>query len=207
MNWHFAGVRLHPGSYISRFLLVCIVLGVAIFATAQQSGGPSVISQAAATDDQSGTIDAVVTDVQGDTLTLEGGLVLDISKARVHQYTEGFLDRSLIKPGMTIRASVTSPGDASAPLVAEAIRIRVPNEIVLSGLLQEVDVDVDEDKLIRSGFITLLNRRLRIFRTQTLLKRKHLKVGQPVSVVVLTNGTDAVVAAIFPDAGLPAIFP
>ena len=196
--------RLHRCSLITFFLLIVMIPCAAVSANAQQDAGSKVSPQDG---EAHGALDAVVTDVQGNTIALEGGILIDISQARVFTYTEGLLDRSLIKPGMTIRVRVTSPGDASAALVAETIRIRVPNEIVLTGMLQDADVLVDEYRNVQGGFITLLNRRLPVGPLNTGVKPKQLRAGRTVSVVLITSGTDVSVKSIFLDIPLTLVFP
>ena len=186
----------------------CLILLLTLYLpVSKQAVGRDAATQLEQALIEDGLVDAVVTDVQGSILTLEGGIMVDASHASIYQYTSGFLDISAIKPGTCIRAGIVMSNNSSAPFVASTIRIRVPNEVVLTGELQQVEVEVDEYKNITGGFITLLNRSLTLGPLMTPLKRKQLQRRQHVAVVVVTDGNETLVRAIFPDVLLTRIFP
>ena len=188
------------------FLSFC----VSSSANAQQVEQGDARLQSPATTEERLIIDAVVSEVQGSILKLEGGLSIDISKAAVFQITASHLDRSLIKPGTCIRATATFSVDPSAPLAAEFVRIRLPNEIMFVGVVQAVDLDLNADGDITGGSITMLNRKILIQQGPFVtipVKRKALKVGKPLLIVASTNGADLVAAMILPGVTMPLIVP
>jgi hypothetical protein len=148
-----------------------------------------------------GLIEAVVTDVQGTNSTIAGGIVIDISKATIISIGGGRLDIS-IKPGMCIRATIVGSDNESSTLVADLVRVHPEDQIILSGLLQEADLD--------NGFITILNRRI-LITSQTSIpvgfKHRKLKADLPVSVIVKPSGNDLVATIIYPKIVLTTLFP
>jgi hypothetical protein len=115
-----------------------------------------------------GQFDGVVTDVQRGVLTMEGGIVIDASNASIWSLTAGSQNLSSIKPGMTVRVSVTSGGTDTASFVANFVRIRVPGEIILTGRLQQVDVQTNEFGQITGGVIRILDRPFQVEFLQTV---------------------------------------
>src|SRR4029079_12303854 len=108
-----------------------------------------------------------------------------------------------------IRASVAISGDTSAPLTATFVRIRVPNEIMLSGVLQAVDLEVDANGEVTGGSVTILNRKV-LVRGGLMpigLKRKALKVGKLMFVVAAASGSELVAVLFLPGEFLPRIAP
>ncbi len=179
-------------------LLMLIVLCLAVCANAQDKE-----KSFAATQDGTaiGLIEAVVTDVQGTNLKIAGGIVIDISRAVIILIGGERLDIA-IKPGMTIRANIVDSDDASSTFVADFVRVQAEDRIVLSGLLQAVDLD--------KGVITILNRQILITSETSIpvgFKHRKLKADLPVSVIVKPNGTALVATVIFPKIVLPRIFP
>ena len=97
-------------------VLMLLFLCVSSSANAQQVEQGDARFQSASANEEHLIIDAVVSEVQGTILKLEGGLSVDISKALVFQITAAHLDPSLIKPGTCIPATATFSVDPSAPL-------------------------------------------------------------------------------------------
>jgi hypothetical protein len=179
-------------------LFISIILLLAVCANAQDSQQSFAPAQEGAA---TGLIEAVVTDVQGTSLTITGGIVIDTSKAIIISIGGERLD-ILIKPGMCIRASIVGSDDATSTLVAEIIRVLPEDRIVFSGVLQSANLD--------EGHITLLNRRILITGETTIpvgFKKRKLKAGLPVSVIVKPSGNELVATVIFPNIVLTRIFP
>jgi hypothetical protein len=148
-----------------------------------------------------GLIEAVVIDVQGNSVTVAGGIVIDISRAVIIS-NEGIRIDVSIKPGMVIWARIVGSDDASSTLIADIVRIQLADRVVFSGALQAADVD--------SGHITLLNRRILITDETSFpvgFNRRKLKAGMQVSIIVKPSGADLVATVIFPKLFVPLIFP
>ena len=161
----------------------------------------AVCANAAATQEGTvkGVIEAVAIDVQGTSLTVSGGIVIDFSRAIIIS-NEGTRINVSIKPGMVIRAGIAD--DASSTLIAEFVRIQPEDRVVFSGALQAADPD--------DGHITFLNRRILITDETSFpvgFKRRKLKAGMQVSVIVKPSGADLVATAFYPKLVLPNIFP
>lgn len=179
-------------------LLLSLVICLALGANAQaRKQGFATTQERAAT----GLIEAIVIEVQGTSLKIAGGIVIDISKAVIFSISGERLDIT-IKPGMLIRADIVGADEASSMLVADAVRVQPEDRIVLSGMLQATDLD--------NGFITILNRRILITSETSLpvgFKQRKLKAEFPVSIVVKQSGADLVATIIYPNIVLPRIFP
>jgi hypothetical protein len=179
-------------------LFISIVLYLTVCVNAQNSEQSFAVTQEGTT---MGLIEAVVTDVEGTNLRIAGGIVIDISKAIIISVGGERLNIS-IKPGMCIRAGIVGSDDKSSTLVANLVRVHTEDRIILSGLLQEADLD--------NGSITLLNRRV-LITSETVIpvgfKHRKLKADLPVSVIVKPSGADLVATIIFPKIVLANIFP
>jgi hypothetical protein len=148
-----------------------------------------------------GVIEAVVIEVQGTSLTVAGGIVIDISRAAIIS-NEGIRIAVSIKPGMVIRAGIVGSDDASSTLIAEFVRIQPEDRVVFSGALQSADLD--------NGHITFLNRRILITDETSFpvgFNRRKLKAGKQFSIIVKPSGADLVATVIFPKLVVPNIFP
>jgi hypothetical protein len=197
-RYNFLSGRLRATFPFHIPLFVSIVICLTVHANAQDRGQSFAATQEGRA---TGLIEAVVTEVQGNTLTIAGGIVIDISRAVIFSIGGGRLDIS-IKPGMCIRASVAASDDASSTLIAEFIRVQPEDRIVFSGLLQGADLE--------HGEITILNRRILITSETSIpvgFKLRKIKAGLPVSVVVKPSGAEFVATVIFPNIVLPNIFP
>lgn len=187
-----ARLRRRVSISIPLLLVFCLPVG----ARAQDRTPSSAAAQEQAA---SGLIEAVVMEVEGTNLKLAGGITIDISKASL--FSAGDIRVSVtIKPGMSIRARIVGSDPASSAFIADLVRVQLEDHIVLSGALQEVDLD--------RGSVTLLNRHIRLpdngaFPTPL----PKLKVGMPVSLIVKPVGNDLVATIIYPKLPLPLVFP
>lgn len=197
-KYGFLSGRFRP-TFSFRFpLFISIILCLTVCANAQDSEQSFAATQEGTA---TGLIEAVVTNVQGTSLTIAGGIVIDISRAVIISIGGERLDIS-IKPGMCIRASIVGSDDASSTLVAEIVRVQPEDRIVFSGLLQAANLD--------NGYITVLNRRILITSETSIpvgFKHRKLKAGLPISVIVKPSGVDLVATVIFPNIVLTRIFP
>lgn len=195
-------LRKHFRLFMSSRLLPVICLGLSMALWANAATYPQAVQEIQATPNTSIVIDAVVSEVQGTKLSLVGGLVIDISNAYLYSFADGFLPASSIKAGTGIRASINASDNGSAALVAESVRVRLENEIVFSGLLQNADIE--------SGVLTLMNQRI-LINSETILpvgfKHKKLKAGLPLSIITKPVGSELVAILIMPNTELPKIFP
>jgi hypothetical protein len=186
-------------------LVICF--GVVSATGARQSEAPAPAAQAGTqADEVTGQFDGVVTDVQGNIFTMEGGIVIDASNASIFSLTTGRIPVSEIKPGMTVRATGASGGTDTAPFVARVVRIRVPGEIILTGRLQQVDVQTNEFGQITGGIIRILDRQYQCQFVQSDT-RKRLRIGRKVTIVGVSNGDTLLIKQIFIGAQLPVFFP
>jgi hypothetical protein len=202
-NYGFLHRRLRPFS-IHLLLAIAISLCLTLCVNAQNIGQDLVMTQEnQAANNASGVIDAIVKDIQGMQIFLEGGIVIDASNASIISVGGAYnIPITAIKPGMTIRLSLVPPDDPSSPFVANFIRIRLEDEMILSGVIQAADLE--------NGFFTLMNQK--IFLDHNTLspggfKRKKLAPGLPISVVVRHNGSGLLATWLLPHVPLPAIFP
>jgi hypothetical protein len=187
---------------------LCVSSCLVCVADARRIDGPAASPAETAADEVTGQFDGVVVDVQGTIFTLEGGIGIDASNASISTITTGLLDVSSIKPGMSIRASVNGQGDVSAPFVARHIRLRVPGEIILTGRIQEVDVETNESGQITGGVIRILDRRFQVQFLQTVgIRKKNLRIGRHVLIVAIENGGVLSIKAIFPGLKMGVFIP
>jgi hypothetical protein len=175
--------------WLFSFVFVLLLPLLAPFASTAQDGEQSLISDDAFFGNT--IMDLTVADVQGTLVTAEGGVLIDVSNARVNSLSGDILESFLVHPGMRIRIVAHSPDDPSLPFRATIIQVRLENEIVLAGRLQEISF-VDQ-------FITVSNRRLILRSSFAMDGRKRLKVGQHVTVIATANGTELVVRFISRD--------
>ena len=171
------------------FIAMLVCLAVCANAAATQEGNVK------------GLIEAVVIDVQGTSVTVAGGIIIDISRAVIIS-NEGIRIDVSIKPSMVIRAGIVGSDDASSTLIAEFVRIQPEDRVVFSGALQAADVD--------NGHIIFLNRRILITDETSFpvrFNRRKLKAGMQVSIIVKPSGADLVATFIFPKLFVPNVFP
>jgi hypothetical protein len=195
-KYRFSPLAGRPAFFFRFPLFVSIVVCLAVCASAQDAGQSLAATQGVRT---TGLIEGAVAGVDGANITMAGGVVIDISKARLFSAGGGHPDIP-IKPGMSIRAIIVGADDASSALVADLVRVQPEDEIIFSGLVQAVDLD--------NGSITMINRRILMTdETSIPIKRRKLKVGLLVSVIAKAKGADLVAVTILPHVFLPTIFP
>jgi len=203
-KYRFVNQRFRPTNFFRLLLVTGISLCFALCVNAQTSAQNPVMTQ----EDQTGTgasgvIDAVVKEIQGTHLLLEGGLVIDISKASLLSPGGAYnLPITSIKPGMTVRVSYISFDNASSVLIAGFVRVRLEDEVILSGVLQTADLD--------NGVLTLLGQRI-VINSETIIpigfKHKKLRPGLQVCVIVKHNGSDLLATYLLPYLEVPRILP
>jgi hypothetical protein len=196
--------RLFTGgtrSVASFGLLLCLLLSLNGPVEGQQTQRQGDANQKLVDEDGTSLLDASVVEVQDSTVTTEGGILIDVSRALIFSSDGAVLDKSSIKLGTRIRVTAVVPANATEPLVAKFVQVRMGHEVLLVGPLQSVEGFV-AGVVMSGGSISLLNRRIRIDNSTPVIfgpGRRKLKIGRTVTVIARQEGEDLVAIFISTD--------